>query len=217
MPTQKLEDQIEALIKDGANIEEAKEYLSVVRDNMRLTEEAARRAVRLLLLFCFAFELLSRAAVTELSLAGIKIQELPLIHKLLPLGIAYMYYLVSCHYTRRRLLIGLHDNLMEKAMEPFYRNNLEYYGHFPSNFSTHNLLIANSTGLYAKLLWLLSFPIIIALTIGPGIFLVYCSCRCFVEYGFTDVLVWLVTILSVVMVFHSLLTWQGVNRIIPAE
>lgn len=215
----KIRQQVNRLLSDASNRVEAKEFLSVIRDNWHIAEDSIEKHVRIALTLVIIFELLARAAVSEVSISGFKLTDLSLLQKLLPLGFAYLAYQVSALYSRRRLMIELHDEMVKSILPGFHANNLGYYAHPPqSSFNTEQLLSANTQGWLSQWIHNLSAPIWFVTILGPPTFQIYAYYRLFDLFGFADVLLWLSLAVTAALTVQAFLFFIAIDPITrPAE
>jgi hypothetical protein len=109
---------------EAAGSDAALKYLEVIRANLRACVEAFDRRLQFLMALILASELVHHAVVTEMTMAGLKITDLSLIKKLIPVAIAYVYYSLATAITYRRLLEEVHDEVTRRVLPRFFANNL---------------------------------------------------------------------------------------------
>ena len=145
MSAEKISDHVDKAFSDPGSREYAEAYLEALRANNRDRETSYRRILILVLLLCIAFELLTRATVTEMSILGaFKVKDLSFIQKLLPLAVGFLYYELTSLYVLGLLMNRVHDVLLRKIHEPIYENNLEHYLNPSSTFITMRILTSET-------------------------------------------------------------------------
>src|SRR5690348_10062225 len=91
MSTERIRQAVHAAFQDEASAARASEYLAVVRENWRETERRTTRIALLALLAAAVGELGPRGAVSEIEVAGVKLQNASFLSVLCPLVVAYSY------------------------------------------------------------------------------------------------------------------------------
>jgi hypothetical protein len=134
--------------------------------------------------------MLSRAAISEVSLGPFKISDFSMIFKFLPAVIAYSYYEMASILMMRKLLSETFHMVMRNIHKPVYDNDLDYYLLPPSVFGMEEVLTRGFSGRVARVIDNLSVPLMIAVLIAPPIF---------VGYAFSDVL----------LCMASKISWSG--------
>ena len=72
----KICQQVDQLLKDDSQNDEAKEYLGVIRENWKIAETSIEKHVRTALILVIVFELLMGAGVSEVSISGFKFGQI---------------------------------------------------------------------------------------------------------------------------------------------
>jgi hypothetical protein len=191
------------------------EYTSALRDNLRDIEARTTQATRTLIILLVAFELLHRAAISEVSAFGFKFSDLSLIQKFLPLVAAYMYYLVSSLYVMRRLTREAHDEAIQLKRPTLVQNGVHYYLVPSSHFVTEEIVENASTGVVKSLVEKLSMPLMAAILFLPIVFSVYSYVVLFWQFGIKDIVLWFSLIVSIPFSLQGLLLYIGVLLLVP--
>lgn len=209
--------RVKKALSDPETRNYAEEYLESVRANMQKTEDKSRRSFVILFVLLALFELLTRSAIAELTLGPFKLKDFSLIYKLLPVAIAYCYYEFLGLLTMRRLLRETHDVIMENIHKPIFENDLCYYLLPSSNLVAEEIITSATEGLWAKIIHNLSLPLFIVLIFSPLVFEVYALHKCFVIYGVTDVLVWIVLFISLTLLLQGFLFFFHISKLLRLE
>lgn len=209
--------QVKKALSDPETRNYADQYLERVRVNMQKTEDKVRRSFVILFLLLALFELLTRSAIAELTLGPFKLKDFSLIYKLLPVAIAYCYCEFHGLLTMRRLLRETHDVIMENIHKPIFENNLCYYLLPSSIFIAEEVITSATEGLWAKIIHSLSIPLFIILIFSPLVFEVYALHKCFVIWGVTDVLVWIVLFVSLTLLLQGFLFFFHISKLTGLE
>jgi hypothetical protein len=208
-----ISQRIDELLSQPVNHDAAIKYLDVLRSNLRSCVELFDRRSSVLFLTVFTFELLTHAGASEASLMGLKISDLTLVEKLLPLGIGYLYYSLASIISYRRLLEEVHDEIMRVTAPEFFSRDLEYYGHPPTVFHIEAIIARGTSGRFRAVKSFLVAPLQLTIAIGPALYLVYAVGRLYWRFGVADPLVWITAI--AVGLFLLQVAWQieGVSRL----
>jgi hypothetical protein len=105
----------------------------------------------LILLLAAIFELLNRSAVSEVSLAFVKVTDLPIIHKAIPVAMAFLVYEIGGVAFMISLYHNAFNELMEKVYPKAWDNDLEVILH-PVNsvYTRDRSLFYYSSGLQRR-------------------------------------------------------------------
>lgn len=127
-----MKEQLTKLLADKSVHEDAKECLGIFRENLQKADAASVRQSAIFLFLAVSFELLNRAAISEISIAGLKVSDLGLVQKVLPVGIAYYYYAALSSYSSRRLLMEVIDRTVEHVYPKLYEADWHVFMYPPS-------------------------------------------------------------------------------------
>lgn len=95
----------------------------------------------LLFFIMIIFELLNKAVIQEITLGPIKITDITIIQKLIPVIVAYIYYEQMSYFIMRRFYIELHNVIILENYKSIVDNNLENFFFPVSTYTTNNLLL----------------------------------------------------------------------------
>jgi len=182
-------------------------YLNQIYLNSRVTAGELRKSISRIIFLYFIFYLLFTSSVKEVNFGPVKISDLDLLIKIMPLLIAISYYdlssLIASLTTQERLIfqifkfmhkpirdMGL-DSFLLPSASPFYTYNLN------QNIYKNGVLVH----IYSKLYILLEVFLLLS-----GILVEYVIIKSnFRKYGFEDILLWIVAISSIVFVVLAFL------------
>jgi hypothetical protein len=172
-----------------------REFLVKNIDTLQSSKEKSQDQSRLLtlqlFLLFFAFELLTRAAVSEVSIGYFKISDLTLVIKILPVIICYTYYeLISMGSLRRLKSIMLFE-LIQSELKPPKNDDLAPIMFFGTSYEAEELIARNIEGKTSIIVESLTLPLKLAIILGPILFIIYAYYRIFATYGFGDILSWI--------------------------
>lgn len=123
-----LVDRVEGAFQDPAEdgrSPDPQAYLDVVRANWRLAEEGLRRVTLSLFLVGALFELVSTAGVAQFDFGPIRVTDLTVIRKAIPVVFAYL----TLEWVGLGILVnrlgGVHDAVVQWAWPRLYEHDLE--------------------------------------------------------------------------------------------
>jgi hypothetical protein len=105
----------------------ANDDLKELRENWLNTEKATGRSLLASLILMGVFELLSKAAVEKLSVAGFEVKDLSFVRNALPVIIAYLFYEMACHAALRANYEITHEKMMSSVDKDLRDSNLDYF------------------------------------------------------------------------------------------
>jgi len=182
-------------------------YLNQIYLNSRITAGELRNSIIRIIFLYFIYYLLFTSSVKEINFGPVKISDLDLLIKIMPLLIAISYYdlssLMASLTVQGRLIfqifkfmhkpirdMGL-DSFLLPSASPFYTYNLN------QNIYKKGVLVQ----IYSKLYILLEIFLLLS-----GILVEYVIIKfSFQRYGFEDILLWIVAISSIVFVVLAFL------------
>lgn len=194
-----------------------KELLKAVQANLAYAEAATSNALGAMVILAIVIELLHRTAVGEVSFLGVKVTDLVLVRKLLPVGLAYFFFATLSHFAAHRLYTEclyeiarrIHPSLAEKKLWRFL---------IPlSPIRTFTTVEALSEGKLRLAFSALSVPIFLAILFGPLLFIVYSYWTAFVAFGPKDLLLWISVALSLLFITKGFLYLVGVTTLAPPD
>jgi hypothetical protein len=204
-----LTDKVQEAFTDKKAQEYLDSYLQAIRVGMTVTEDKFLHSIQFMLLLVIVFELLIEAAISEVNLGPIKLSDLRLFQKILPVGIAYMYYTTNSFLAIRKFQREVHDTIMKHYYPSIYNSDLEYYLLPASTMIIEEVVAKGSSGFGSSLIYNLTIPIILIMLFTPIAFEVYALIRCFAVFGMADILLWISLIVSIVfMVQGSFIFWK---------
>jgi hypothetical protein len=182
--------------------EQADQYIADLSGVWKEVSSSIRSTVILIVVAMTLFELLSRAAVEEMSFGPVKIKDLALVEKLIPVVVAYLFYQLVSQYLRWRSMEITYNYLMTRFHSAISGNNFDLllYPSMPALFDLNR-----SAGEGSKLVdmqYTLGL-VLIAIFMGiPFAFEVYAYYRIIVTDAF-DVLGVVGSLLSAALVFAA--------------
>ena len=209
-----ISEDLKQFLSTDENKKFAENYIEVIRANLNESAVRFERRFGTLIIAIILLELITQAVVAEFSLFGLKISDLALIQKMLPVAIACLYYYfinISCY---RLLLSVVHEEIFKLTHPDLNTHVLNFYAHPPFAMIVERIIIIGTGGQFGKSLDILSRPLKLVISIGPIAYLAYSFYRSFESFGFKDVIVWLslvITIFFTVLVFFLL---YGAYRLI---
>lgn len=212
-----ISERVSVALGDESSVTAARDYLlEAVRENAKSIEESFSKLGRAVLVFCVAYELLKRASLAEMSFGGMKITDLSLVQKALPLAIAYLYNRLIATLAIRRFLQELHFALVEKLYPSFVTTGLWRLALPGSNEAVNFAAIGASRGQGAAVLNL-SIPEAAATILGPFLFWCYAVWTLFSGFGERDIFVWAVAVLSIPLLVQAFLLLGHMERLAPSN
>jgi len=208
-----IRQRIDELFSAPSSHQDFKDYIVQVRTNLGSAEERLQKLFLRSLFLMVAFVLFSRAGISEFTLGPLKITDLSLVQKLIPAIMAYTYYELHAAATMRRLLREVHDELLNVLNETLAKKDLQFYLLPHSPFVAEEIISRAPDCSLAPLVVNLSLPLIASIIIAPLAFLVYAFMRCFAQFGFGDVLVWIVLIVSFLFSFQGFILFFNCDRL----
>lgn len=204
---------VEAALYDPESLKYIDAYLSALKDNLQKTEDSLKSALVILFFLISVFELLTRAAISEVSLGPFKLSDFSLVYRLLPVVIAYCYYEMFSVLSMRRLSLLTFHTIMGKVHKSISDNDLDYFLLPPATFRMEELLSRRSSGKLAGAIEAISSPLMLFVLAAPLVFLVYSYYRCFMVFGFKDILVYTSLLFSILFSLQSILFGIQTNRL----
>lgn len=182
-----------------------KDYLDVVRTNWRSAENSLRRTTLGLLVVAVLFELVSQGGVAEFALGPVKVTDLTLVQKAVPVGFAYL----TLEWVALGILINrlgsVHDAVVRLEYPRLYEEDLEL-AMAPTVMSlAGEARIVGEPGRTHTLMQMLTqfktLALLILLLAAQVVFHV----RQFRTFGFSDVLVWSAFIVTIVFMAQTII------------
>ncbi len=210
MSTQPLSNQVKKAFSSTKSKEYAKEYLETIHANWRDTESRITRSFLSLVFFVSVFELLTRAAIAEVTLGPFKVTDLALIQKFLPLLVAYFFSEFGSSTKQRNELSEVYYEIIRVCHGSITSNDLQYY--LSPGFGFHlfgNLYWRPANIIVRGLQNLAQIPIILFAALGPLAFEVYAFLQLFKGFGFSDIIVWFVLVFSLMIMLQAYIILFG--------
>jgi hypothetical protein len=204
MATQSLSDHVKKAFGSAKSKEYAKEYLETIHANWRDAESRISQSLLSLVFFISVFELLTRAAVAEVTLGPFKVTDLAIIQKILPLIVAYFFFEFGSSTIQRNELSDVYYEIIRVCHKSISSNNLQYYLSPRIGFFLFgNLFWQPANILVRNIQYLLQIPIVLFAILGPTIFEIYAFLRLFEGFGVSDIVVWFVLLFSVMIMIQA--------------
>lgn len=186
-----IEQRLAELDNTPATRENLLGYLDVIRANVKTSADLIDRRLALLLLTAFTLELSTQPGTAEASLLGVKLHDLTLVQKLLPIVIGYFYYSVLNAVNYRLILRQTHKQVMERTSSPLSSVGLEALALPPGLFQVEVILLTLAEGALLRPARFLFMTAIFVTAFGPATYIGFAVFRLFRRYGVTDPVVWL--------------------------
>lgn len=205
-------EDIRKLCATESGKKSALDFQALIIDNIKgLDRKLSGRLVTVTVL-CVLFELLDSAAISEISITGIRISDYGILDRILPVLIAYLYFECIVILTGRRLLEEVHDSIIEHTYPDLYMKDLELYLRPPHLIKTYDILIREAPGRSSKILeWSLR-PTIVMIIFAVPAFIVYSGWVNLTEYGYADWPSWIGIAISVLFLLQPILLLASLNR-----
>ena len=213
MKNKGLKERVEDVLADPTISNYMPQYLESVLRNMQQSSDKFHNTLLLIVFLIAVFELVSRAAVAEVTLGPFKIADMSILQKLIPVVVAYYYY-ISCSMLA---MVGAQRALIDAILTKTYRkltdNDLEYYLYPISPFVVESLLQSTLTGKTISLIGWLGVPVQLAIYFLPVFFQIYAFYKCFWLFGPNSILVWASLILSLLFSIQGMLLFFNWTRV----
>lgn len=189
----------------AASHDYAETYLETVHTNLHESEALARRLILALVILVVVFELLNRAVVEEVSLGPIKLNDFTVVHKLIPLAFAVVYYYWAGTMSNRILLHRVQVNLLQVLHPQIVASDLEYFLLPPQPGVVEAVYVRALRNRHRRTQQIFNIgrflPILaILLLCSSTLWMAYAFYVCFMTFGFTDIVVWLECVFSIYLV-----------------
>jgi hypothetical protein len=214
MPPKTIKEMVGDSFRDHDSREYAKEYLSCISSNNQFLETETRRSlIRSFLLFGLFF-LLIGASVEEVTLGPIKIKDISIIEKFLPLLVAVNYYELISLIIMRRLFLETEGRMVEILSKNIYKNDLETFL-FPNSIPlwSEKIFEKSYEGIVYKINDNINLFISLIIFLGAFLFEGYAFYMCFVLFGVSDIILWSVLIVSVLFLLKGFLTFWEMDKL----
>lgn len=203
---------IQDVVNDEASQEFLPDYLGAIHGNMDKTVSRIYTSTVTIVVLVVLFELARNSIVSEFSLGPIRISDLSLLQKLVPVAIAYTYYGLASLLATVGLQRALIDAIYAEQYPVYYAHHLEYFYYPTSRVLAEVMIATRATDLQARLALLMRVIIQESIVrVLPVAFLIYAAIVGIIKFGWTDIVLWLGLIVSVILTLQGLLvsaTWQ---------
>jgi hypothetical protein len=208
--TMTLRERVEAVFSDPANREAGEEYIKNIREMWKDAEADSGRCLSRMFLALVAFELITRTAITKVSIAGFQLANLALIQKFLPVVVSYYFYELTQLSIRGSDYQDLFFYVSSKVWPALSRYDLDealalprkVYAFNPSLLGRENEKALQVTRRVLALASFLAIPLI-------EIYMYY---QVFHQYHFSDVISWISLAASLILLWYSVVILQSEYR-----
>jgi hypothetical protein len=183
------------------------QYYRALLESFHRLDKKYHHALLLLLFAIAAFELLAHTSIVEVALGPFKLNDVGFLQKYLPLIIAYSYCSMSSLGTMRQHMRDLTAAVVAINHKSIAKNSMDIFLQPYSLFHTSETSQKFSFGALSKTFLHIEAIVVLALMVGPIIFLGHAFYHCFFLFGFRDVNLWVSLILSFVFVLQSVLVF----------
>lgn len=215
MAWKQLAEEAAPLLSDPESRAYLEARLEELRGQIKDGQQLRGRLMLLLLLIAGFFELVVRRAVVEFDLGIIRISDLSLVMKLLPVVFSFVFAYVMSSVSTTGMMRALHSEILRKAQPAVAGSSVKELLLPQSVFSIINVIDAFQTG-KMKVTPLAFFVTMIfaSVMVLPSVVVVYMFWRCFGAFGAGDWMVWVSCVLSALMVmagFEILIIYTDVD------
>jgi hypothetical protein len=218
MSNPNIAERIHPLLDDESIRDFLQTCLSDIRSNVKDAQAEVCTLLVSVLVLLTLFELLLHSAISELNFGPVKISDLALVIKTLPLLIAFIYQSIVAKTVLISMLRSVHRNIIKHTFPKLYKSEIDMFLFSPSTFYILNIAdsFTDQTSVKSNITWI-SFSVILflgtfLLPIGSEIYMFWI---CFARFGFRDLFVWLSLIFSVMFIVQALTHIGLKNKIDP--
>lgn len=184
----RIHQKVTELCASENNKEAVRELMAIILANIRETDEHISRRAFYIAVGIVGFELVKRASVTEITVAGIQITEFSIAERVLPAVIAYLNLACWGLVASRRLLENLYDAFIKCLYPDLWERDLELYLR-PSYFiKTYDIVSRLSSGFLKVTLRGSMAVIVVVVAFAVPSFSIYAIYSTLNKYGTTDIL-----------------------------
>ncbi len=196
---------VDAAFSDKVARKYANEYLETIRSNWRYVESIVKRTVLLALLLMAIFELMSQSSIQEVTLGPVKLTNLTLIYKFLPLAISFCFYYLMNLIQMQITYSVIHRRIMNQVYSPISMNKIESFLPPPYTSIFGDItFIPKQYKLYVVVEHI-STVIAFGVIFGALVFEIYAFQRLFTAFGSADILVWCILGGSLLLLLQAFL------------
>lgn len=216
MSVKSIRDRVQDAFGKGSSVDSntAKDFLQVLLLKMQIILDRERNSL-LRLFFLFAlFILFSTASVAEATFGPIKITELSLITKILPLLIAINYYELVTLWASHSLLVETINNMYRLIHEPIIKNDLTFFmtSDWLFGFELFTDWIQDDY-IFKKINNFIMNSIIWGIALSALLFECYAFVRCFSIFGVFDLSLWIILIFAIITLAKTVISWDYYSEI----
>jgi hypothetical protein len=209
----KLESRIETALRISEEKQFATDYLDIIREALNVADGRLIKLSGTMIVLIATFEFIARAAIAEASFGGLKVTDLSLIQKLLPVLVAFLASRLVAITAVRAILLAAYNEMFRRIAPKMYENHLEALS-FPPSFSAELLLGRFSSSKTAvDVVGFITVGGILLLIVGPLAFECYAYFRNFVAFGYSDVTIWLTLLIVLLLSFQGAAYGWGVTKV----
>jgi hypothetical protein len=201
--TKSIRQRIDEIQSNKNSYEFLEKNLNTLQSSLEKLDSQSRQLTLQLFLLFFTFELLTRAAISEINLGYFKIGDLTLVIKILPIVISYTYYEAITIFFLRKLKITTITKYIQKELQPLSNTDLDAIIFSNSSYDAEYIIVNNVEGRMSKIVENLTFPLKLIIVLGPPIFALYAYYRIFAAYGVADNLSWLFLLVSLTFLIQG--------------
>ena len=183
-------------VHDGHEDQDWIEYLRDLRGRMKDISESSRRTVLLMLLVAATFELLDRAAVTNVQAGPFQIKDLSLIQRVLPVIFAYLIYEETVLGVRYLYSMSIASEIARTFQPALKSSTLDGPLNPQGSPLFGPMLWHRSASRSYRLLALFTIVLRLGSLTAPLIIEAYAFYRLFRLFGAGDIIVWISVIFS---------------------
>jgi hypothetical protein len=187
------------------NREYGGDYAKEVRENWKEVSSSIGRSAVLLLVSIFAFELLARASIDKVTIAGLEIKDLSFIRRALPVLSAYLFYEIISLWARHVNFNDVHAELIRTLHPDIYDKDLEFFltPRLPSATFMPQIVFGSSGR--NKLYTVIGRSLALLVLLIVPVFEIYAYYLQFRFFPFNDPLLWVALFLTIVLLVYGLL------------
>jgi hypothetical protein len=205
-------DRVRRAFPDESSLVFASQFVESLRASMKDIAEVTRRAVILGLLTAAMFELINRAAVVDVAIGPLRVQDLSLIHKVLPVIFSYLVYDASALALRYVYCEKAYFEIMDLTHHDIRQSGLDYLSlpFTPSLFGP--FLVDAQNRLERAAIVLRRIFRVTALLSSLAVEL-YLVTKLLTIYGYRDFLTWCAALLSVAVFTCGAMVYVVILRV----
>lgn len=210
-----IEERVENAFKeDVVDSDELRNYLAELRVNWRQAESALSRTISLILLAGAVFELITRGAMSEVSLGFVKITSAtPLIAATLPVISAYLTLNLAMSIEDVTLYGHAHSYILRTRFKSLYENCMEVPLQPPVRFAVGPRFYFDGDTFVNRLgCKIITYGRGVIYLLTPVALVVYPYFRLLTTRGSGDTFIWLSLSISTFLLVSAILVFLDLNR-----